>query len=328
MNYRRVPALVLASILALSGCGSPVEEAAVSGNTRTSTPSALASVTSPSSVGGSVVASEPFGGYSIELPPGTRKTETSVGKWGEVRVNYQTSAGERVTTIDFSPDFGWSELSEELTASCPGAVEGGQQPVLWGGSDQGGYTGWDRRACQQGNMVAFVDFSDEGVSVIYSANSVTPSAWIVSAVENARRVSGLAGNELRFLIDHRNDRKVDLDQWAEACGGVFGSATDIAAAFATDAKLSGQIYGDGGPVCEYTQMFFGITDIDDVTSPGQYGWGDFDSDGCRFQEVALYFYECRQGDLVVQAGLRDAPTENDRTQIARIVKGVRDQVNS
>ena len=109
---------------------------------------------------------------------------------------------------------------------------------------------------------------------------------------------------------------------------MFGSASDIGSAFATEAKLSGQVYGDGGPVCEYGPMFFGLMDLDDVAAPGGYGWGDFGADGCRLQDAGLFFYECRQGDVVVQAGLRNAPTDNDRTQIARIVQKVRDQVAS
>lgn len=276
-----------------------------------------------------MVPSDPFGGYSLDLPAGTVRTGAVVGRWGEVRTSYQTPAAERVTTIDFAPDFGWSELSEELTSTCPGALEGPQQPIRWAGSDPGGYTGWDRQACRsQANIVTFVDFSDEGVAVIYDANSVTPSAWMVSAVEGARRVSGLAGTELRFLIDHRNDRKVDRAVWADACAKVFGSASDIASAFATEAKLSGEIYGDGGPVCEYGPLFFGLSDLEDVTAPGSYGWGDFGADGCRLQDAALFFYECRQDDVVVHAGLRNAPTDNDRTQIARIVQKVRDQVTT
>ena len=208
---------MLAATLVLSGCGAPAPETAAPRGTPAS---ALASATTPAAarVPAGVVTSDPFGGYSLELPAGTVRTGALVGKWGEVRTSYQTPAGERVTTIDFSPDFGWSELSEELTTTCSGALEGPQQPIRWAGSDPGGYTGWDRQACRQlANIVTFVDFSDEGVSVIYDANSVTPSAWIVSAVEGARRVSGIAGYEVRFLVDHRNDRKVDLAVWADAC---------------------------------------------------------------------------------------------------------------
>lgn len=139
---------MLAATLLLSGCGAPAAETAASRGTPAS---ALASATTPAAarVPAGVVASDPFGGYSIELPAGTVRTGALVGKWGEVRTSYQTSAGERVTTIDFSPDFGWSELSEELTTTCPGALEGPQQPIRWAGSDPGGYTGWDRQACRQ-----------------------------------------------------------------------------------------------------------------------------------------------------------------------------------
>jgi hypothetical protein len=319
---------MLAAVLLLSACGAP---AAVSNGTPADNASVPASATTPASArtAASVVPSDPFGGYSLDLPAGTVRTGAVVGRWGEVRTSYQTPAAERVTTIDFAPDFGWSELSEELTSTCPGALEGPQQPIRWAGSDPGGYTGWDRQACRsQANIVTFVDFSDEGVAVIYDANSVTPSAWMVSAVEGARRVSGLAGTELRFLIDHRNDRKVDRAVWADACAKVFGSASDIASAFATEAKLSGEIYGDGGPVCEYGPLFFGLSDLEDVTAPGSYGWGDFGADGCRLQDAALFFYECRQDDVVVHAGLRNAPTDNDRTQMARIVQRVRDQVTT
>ena len=321
MMLRVVSALVVAGVLLLSGCGAP----GAGKTTGSPVVSPVSSTTTQSQVVDSVVMSDAFGGYSLQLPQGTLRQGTSTGRWGEVRTTYETPAGEVITTIDFSPDFGWSELSEELTTTCPDASEGAQQPIRWAGSTQGGYTGWDRSACGRSDIVTFVDF-DEAAAVIYDADGLTPPAWIVAAHENAK--SGVAGDALRFLIDHRNDRRVDLDRWATACETVFGSADAIAAAFVTDAKLSGQVYGDGGPSCEYGPLWFGLSDLDDAEPPGRNGWGEFGSDGCRFQDVALYFHECREGDLVVHAGLRRAPTANDRAQLARLVKDARDKVAS
>lgn len=329
---RGLAALIVAPFLLVSACGAPATQAASPPSGATSATPAVASgpssasATSPAPAGDAVVTSDPFGGYAIDLPQGTLRTGAKVGRWGDTRTMYRTPAGESITTIDFSPDFGWSELSEELTSTCPGASEGPQESIQWGGSDPGGYTGWDRSSCRQSDIVTFVDFSDEGVSVIYDADSPTPAAWIVSAHQTARRVTGIAGHEVRFLIDHRNDRRVDLAVWAEACGKAFGSASDIATAFATEARLSGAIYGDGGPVCEYGQMFFGIADVRQYEAPSPSGWSEFGADDCRFQDVALFFFECRRGDLVVHAGLRKAPTDNDRAQMARIVRDVRDQL--
>ena len=133
------------------------------------------------------VVSQQFQGYTIELPAGTRVVlEPTKGQYGEVRTTYHTPAGERLMTIVFSADFGWSEFSEELTYRCPSAIEGPQQPINWAGSLKGGYTGWQMGSCNVPDMVTFVTFSenDSAVAVIYYG-SATPPSWMVRAIERA-----------------------------------------------------------------------------------------------------------------------------------------------
>ena len=134
------------------------------------------------------VVSQQFQGYTIELPAGTRVVlEPTKGQYGEVRTTYHTPAGERLMTIVFSADFGWSEFSEELTYRCPSAIEGPQQPINWAGSLKGGYTGWHMGDCDlPSELVTFVTFSedDSAVAVVYYG-SATPPSWLVSAIERA-----------------------------------------------------------------------------------------------------------------------------------------------
>lgn len=132
------------------------------------------------------VPSQQFQGYSIELPPETKLVHQTTGEYGETRAIYQTPHGERVMTVAFASSFGWSELSEELTAQCPGAVEGPQQPINWAGLLKGGYTGWQMGSCNVPDMVTFVTFSenDSAVAVIYYG-SATPPSWMVRAIERA-----------------------------------------------------------------------------------------------------------------------------------------------
>ena len=135
------------------------------------------------------VPSQQFQGYTIELPAGTRVAlEPTKGQYGEVRTTYHTPAGERLMTIVFSADFGWSEFSEELTYRCPSAIEGPQQPINWAGSLKGGYTGWHMGDCDlPSELVTFVTFSedDSAVAVVYYG-SATPPSWLVSAIERAQ----------------------------------------------------------------------------------------------------------------------------------------------
>ena len=132
------------------------------------------------------VPSQQFQGYSIELPAETKLVHETTGEYGETRAVYQTPHGERVMTVAFASSFGWSELSEELTTQCPGAVEGPQQPINWAGSLKGGYTGWQMGSCNVPDMVTFVTFSedDSAVAVVYYG-SATPPSWLVSAIERA-----------------------------------------------------------------------------------------------------------------------------------------------
>ena len=132
------------------------------------------------------VPSQQFHGYSVELPAETKLVEQTTGTYGETRVTYQTPLGERIMTIAFAPSFGWSEFSEELTAQCPGAIEGPQQPINWAGSLKGGYAGWQMGSCNVPDMVTFVTFSenDSAVAVIYYG-SATPPSWMVRAIERA-----------------------------------------------------------------------------------------------------------------------------------------------
>lgn len=134
------------------------------------------------------VVSQQFQGYTIELPAGTRVVlEPTKGQYGEVRTTYHTPAGERLMTIVFSADFGWSEFSEELTYRCPSAIEGPQQPINWAGSLKGGYTGWHMGDCDlPSELVTFVTFSedDSAVAVVYYG-SATPPSWLVSAIKRA-----------------------------------------------------------------------------------------------------------------------------------------------
>ena len=132
------------------------------------------------------VPSQQFQGYSIELPAETKLVNQTTGTYGETRVTYLTPVAERIMTIAFAPSFGWSEFSEELTAQCPGAVEGPQQPINWAGSLKGGYTGWQMGSCNVPDMVTFVTFSenDSAVAVVYYGNT-TPPSWLVRAVERA-----------------------------------------------------------------------------------------------------------------------------------------------
>ena len=135
------------------------------------------------------VVSQQFQGYTIELPAGTRVVlEPTKGQYGEVRTTYHTPAGERLMTIVFSADFGWSEFSEELTTRCPSAIEGPQQPINWAGSLKGGYTGWHMGDCDlPSELVTFVTFSedDSAVAVVYYG-STTPPSWMVRAIERAQ----------------------------------------------------------------------------------------------------------------------------------------------
>jgi len=125
-----------------------------------------------------------FNGYTVALPKRSVLVGATKGKYGEVRSTYRTPAGEKVMTIAFSADFGWSEFSEELTAKCPRAAEGKQKPISWGGSYDGGYTGWDMKGCTE-NLVTFTTFSDvENVAVVYYG-ATTPPAWLIKAIEQA-----------------------------------------------------------------------------------------------------------------------------------------------
>ena len=132
------------------------------------------------------VPSQQFQGYSIELPAETKVVGEVTGEYGETRVTYLTPVAERIMTIAFAPSFGWSELSEELTSQCPGAIEGPQQPINWAGSLKGGYTGWQMGSCNVPDMVTFVTFSenDSAVAVVYYG-STTPPSWMVRAIERA-----------------------------------------------------------------------------------------------------------------------------------------------
>ena len=134
------------------------------------------------------VVSQQFQGYTIELPAGTRVIlEPTKGQYGEVRTTYHTPAGERLMTIVFSADFGWSEFSEELTTQCPGAVEGEQQPINWAGSLKGGYTGWRMEGCDVPDLVTFITFSenDSAVAVVYYGSATAPG-WLIRAIERAQ----------------------------------------------------------------------------------------------------------------------------------------------
>ena len=135
------------------------------------------------------VLSQQFQGYTIELPAGTRVVlEPTKGQYGEVRTTYHTPAGERLMTIVFSADFGWSEFSEELTYRCPSAIEGPQQPINWAGSLKGGYTGWHMGDCDlPSELVTFVTFSedDSAVAVVYYGSATAPG-WLIRAIERAQ----------------------------------------------------------------------------------------------------------------------------------------------
>ena len=134
------------------------------------------------------VLSQQFQGYTIELPAGTRVVlEPTKGQYGEVRTTYHTPAGERLMTIVFSADFGWSEFSEELTYRCPDATEGPQQPIYWAGSLKGGYTGWRMEGCDVPDLVTFITFSenDSAVAVVYYGSATAPG-WLIRAIERAQ----------------------------------------------------------------------------------------------------------------------------------------------
>ena len=207
--------LFAATIVLLAACGAPTgnptnpgsSDPASSAPAATSAPPATTAAAPPSSaapatsqtappaetstapatpVGDPVTQTDVFNGYSLELPAGTVRTGSTTGEWGEVRTFYQTLAGEQLTTIAFSPDFGWSELSEELTTACPTAEEGPQTPINWGGSYQGGYTTWQRSPCGQSTIVTFTSFGEaENIAVIYDADTASPADWVVTAVERA-----------------------------------------------------------------------------------------------------------------------------------------------
>ena len=115
------------------------------------------------------VPSQQFQGYSIELPAETKLVDEVTGEYGETRATYLTPFGEAIMTVAFASSFGWSELSEELTSQCPGAIEGPQQPINWAGSLKGGYTGWQMGSCNVPDMVTFVTCGerDSAVGVIY-----------------------------------------------------------------------------------------------------------------------------------------------------------------
>ena len=134
------------------------------------------------------VPSQQFQGYTIELPAGTRVVlESAKGPYGETRTTYHTPAGERLMTIAFAPDFGWSEFSEELTDRCPDATEGPQQPIYWAGSLKGGYTGWRMEGCDVPDLVTFITFSenDSAVAVVYYGSATAPG-WLIRAIERAQ----------------------------------------------------------------------------------------------------------------------------------------------
>ena len=132
------------------------------------------------------VPSQRFQGYSIELPAETKHVDEVTGEHGETRATYLTPFGEVIMTVAFASSFGWSELSEELTSQCPGAIEGPQQPINWAGSLKGGYTGWRMEGCDVPDLVTFITFSenDSAVAVVYYGNT-TPPSWMVRAIERA-----------------------------------------------------------------------------------------------------------------------------------------------